>query len=299
MSTTIITGATSGLGLKTARLLASTYPKDTFIITSRKLASAQVVAKDFPNMIPLSVDLSETPSIQRFMANIKQRHSKIDGIIANAGSQYVKPTLNSQGVEATFATNVIGQYLLIHGLQSMLTDDARIILVSSDTHDRHKFTGMPNPQYLSPALLADEEGSSKIIKHRSAAQLGQIRYTSSKLAVIYLVHAFAKNDINHTYVSFNPGFMPGKDSGLARDYSPVAKWVLTNVFPLMRFVLPKFVHTVKQSSQNLVKVYTNSQLKSGEYWDGDRVIPSSDESYDTDRESELWQYLSTLDNRNR
>ncbi|KRL04409.1 SDR family NAD(P)-dependent oxidoreductase [Liquorilactobacillus oeni] len=296
MSTTVITGATSGLGLQTARLLANQHPKDIFIITSRKLASAKAVSDNFPNMIPLSVDLSEPESVQRFIDNVQKLHVKINGVIANAGSQYAKPTLNSQGIEDTFATNVIGQYLLIQGLQLLFTDDAKIILVSSDTHDRHKFTGMPNPQYLSPVLLSDEKKSSEKIKYHSISQLGQIRYTTSKLAVIYLVHAFAINDPKHTYVSFNPGFMPGKDSGLVRDYNSTAKWMFTHVFLLMRFVLPNFVHTVKLSSQNLAEIYTNFELKSGKYWDGNKVIPSSDESYDTARETELWRYLNTLNN---
>ncbi|ANZ60394.1 hypothetical protein AYR62_15400 [Secundilactobacillus paracollinoides] len=223
MSTTIITGATSGLGLATTRLLASQRPEESFIITSRKLASAQKVANAFTNMTPMALDVSDPDSIKQFTENVKKQNVLISGIIANAGAQFTKPTTNKQGVEATFATNVIGQYRLVTSMQPLLSSDAKVILVSSDTHDRHKFTGMPNPQYLAPATLADEPKSSAEMKHSSDTNLGQIRYTTSKLAVIYLVHALVKHDPKHTYISFNPGLMPGKDSGLARNYAPAAK----------------------------------------------------------------------------
>ncbi|ANZ60395.1 hypothetical protein AYR62_15395 [Secundilactobacillus paracollinoides] len=64
---------------------------------------------------------------------------------------------------------------------------------------------------------------------------------------------------------------------------------------LLRYVFPNFVRSVTISSKNLANVYMNQPIKSGEYWDGNKSIPSSDESYDETREDELWQYLEGLD----
>jgi NAD(P)-dependent dehydrogenase (short-subunit alcohol dehydrogenase family) len=108
-----------------------------------------------------------------------------------------------------------------------LVAPARIVVVSSDTHDPAQKTGMPAPYYENAALLALPEGNTALPQTEDPA-IGRWRYTTLKLCNIYFTYELSRrlekqglstNQKPVTANAFNPGLMPG--TGLARDYRAV------------------------------------------------------------------------------
>ncbi|MGW5723426.1 hypothetical protein ACWEVP_45175 [Amycolatopsis sp. NPDC003865] len=104
------------------------------------------------------------------------------------------------GVEPTFAVNVLANHLFIRRLWNSFAAPARIVLVGSDTHFgdfRHNLGMVPTP-------LARPRPDQR------TATDGRRAYSTSKLAVVYLVHALARRLPDGVDVyTFKPGLVPG------------------------------------------------------------------------------------------
>ncbi len=82
------------------------------------------------------VDTSDQQSIRDFAQAYRQKHTRLDVLINNASlSRGMLPKENSvDGIELTFATNVVGYYLLTHQLRDLLVASApaRVVNVASE-----------------------------------------------------------------------------------------------------------------------------------------------------------------------
>ena len=93
--------------------------------------------------------------------------------------------------------------------------------------------------------------------------------------------------------AFDPGLMPG--TGLARD-SPAAVlfiWhnILPRVIPVLRFVFGKHnIHSPRESGLALARLAVDGVAEGGKYWEGTKVIKSSEMSYDTAKQEDLWRW---------
>jgi NAD(P)-dependent dehydrogenase (short-subunit alcohol dehydrogenase family) len=83
----------------------------------------------------MKIDASSQKSIREFAREFRRKYRRLDVLINNAaGNRGTLPKINSvDGIELTFATNVVGYYLLTHELRDMLVKSApaRIINVAS------------------------------------------------------------------------------------------------------------------------------------------------------------------------
>ncbi|WP_308446060.1 SDR family NAD(P)-dependent oxidoreductase [Halalkalibacter sp. APA_J-10(15)] len=245
------------------------------------------------------VDLVSFSSIHHFVSEFNQSDfPPLHSIICNAGIQFSKTETTVDGIEGTFGINHLGHFLLVRLLINQFQEQGSVIVVSSDTHDPSKKTGMPAPKYFHPSILADPQKSDKSLDIPSYMK-GPTRYTTSKLCNLYfsyeLTRRIEKAKLPITVKAFNPGFMPGKGSGLTRDYNFFVKFMWNNVFPLMRYFHPG-IRTTKQSGKDLANLTVNNSFagKSGKYWDGLKEIPSSKESYNKNRAEELWDWSSNV-----
>jgi NAD(P)-dependent dehydrogenase (short-subunit alcohol dehydrogenase family) len=160
---------------------------------------------------------------------------------------------------------------------------ARIVVVSSGTHDPAKFTGMPHPHYTSAAELAHPPG-------QLTAEEGRRRYTTSKLCNLLFTYELDRR-MGHgahgvTVNAFDPGMMPG--SGLARDYPPLQRFAWRYVLPALSF-LPG-VNSTRTSGRYLAALAADPRFDgvTGMYFEGNKPALSSADSYDIDRAQELW-----------
>jgi NAD(P)-dependent dehydrogenase (short-subunit alcohol dehydrogenase family) len=134
----IVTGASSGIGTETARVLADRGAAVTLAVRDTD-AGASVAAdvrastgNDAVDVRPL--ELAEPDSIAAF---VDDWNGPLDILINNAGVMAIpERTLTPQGVELHFATNHLGHFALATGLYDALrsSGDARVVSLSSSAH---------------------------------------------------------------------------------------------------------------------------------------------------------------------
>ncbi|MGF7162234.1 NAD(P)-dependent dehydrogenase (short-subunit alcohol dehydrogenase family) [Rhodoligotrophos appendicifer] len=143
----IITGGAAGIGLETARVLASAGAEVTLAV--RRPAAALEVAEDLRRTTGnqaiqvRQLDLSDLRSVHSF---VDDWAGAVHVLINNAGIMAV-PELERtpQGFELQFGTNYLGHFALAQGLHRFLAaaNGARVVSVSSSGH------------FFSPVLFDD------------------------------------------------------------------------------------------------------------------------------------------------
>lgn len=291
--TAVITGANAGLGLECARALLADDPTWHLVFAVRNVArGADAVAQiGHPaRCTVLELDLASLQSVRAFTYAFRAAVlPPLRAIVCNAGLQVVSGTeCTADGVETTFGVNHLGHFALVQALLDDLARPARIVVVSSGTHDPAKFTGMPSPNYTTADELAHP--------CESGAADGRRRYTTSKLCNVLFAYELDRR-LGHgadgiTVNAFDPGLMPG--SGLARDYSRIGRWAWRYVFPLLR-VLPN-VNSARSSGSRLAALTADARFDgvTGAYFEGQRQIRSSKDSYDRDKALDLWEASQRL-----
>jgi NAD(P)-dependent dehydrogenase (short-subunit alcohol dehydrogenase family) len=138
----LVTGATSGIGLETARALARRGA--TVVVLSRSRERCEATAEalraetDNPRIEPLVADLSAQAEVRRAAQEFRQRFDRLDVLVNNAGAAYMKRRESIDGIELTWALNHLGYFLLTNLLLDILkrSAPARVVNVASDAH-RH------------------------------------------------------------------------------------------------------------------------------------------------------------------
>jgi NAD(P)-dependent dehydrogenase (short-subunit alcohol dehydrogenase family) len=136
----IVTGASSGIGVETARALASTGAAVTLAV--RDTAAGERVAADIrgstgnTSVDVGALDLSDLSSVAAF---VRGWGGPLDILVNNAGVMAIQElTMSSSGHEMQFATNHLGHFALALGLHDALaaSGNARVVSVSSGGHLR-------------------------------------------------------------------------------------------------------------------------------------------------------------------
>lgn len=292
MNSIVITGATSGIGLEAVKHLASIAKNEQIIIACRNLKSGNEIANSIKqttghkHIICLPLYLNSLTSVRKFSALFADgKHGKISALLNNAGGQRVGPTAYTEdGVEETFGVNHLSPTYLTILLLPYLTADASITFTASGTHDPKQKTGMPKPNLESVELMAHPKPTDD-----TQLSVGQTRYTTSKLLNVLSTYELQRRlaNTNIRVNAFDPGFVPG--TGLARNYSPVLKWISKYVFKVL-LLLPN-VNTASVSGKRLAELAVSDKHKSakGKYFEGAKEIPSSVDSYNQEYQKMLWQ----------
>ena len=301
MKTVIITGGNSGLGYYCAEKLVQN-PEWYVVIACRNPTKAQQAgdkikaSTNSQQIKTLPLDLASFDSIRAFAEKFSDRNlPPLKAIVCNAGVQFIqRQTYTKNGFDTTFAVNHLGHFLLVNLLLKQLVTPARIIFVSSDTHDSSKTTGMPAPYWRDPQLMAHPE-QDPVLKNKSIGIKGRTAYTTSKLCNVLCAYELSRRlseDVSTEFRSitvnvFNPGLMPG--SGLAGDYTATAKFIWNNILPIFSKFIPN-INTMQQSGNALARLVEDPELANvtGKYFSGLNAIDSSTESYDTEKARQLW-----------
>lgn len=135
--TAIVTGASSGLGLETARVLAAAGAAVTLAV--RDTAVGQARARQLsaqtgnPHVRAAELDLADPDSVAAFSCAWSE---PLDILVNNAGVMAPPLTRTATGWELQFATNHLGHFALATGLHGALAaaGDARVVSVSSVGH---------------------------------------------------------------------------------------------------------------------------------------------------------------------
>jgi len=136
----IVTGANSGIGYETARVLAQ--HSAIVIMACRNLEKANAAAEKIRalhlhgKIEVMQLDLADLNSVHQFAGRFKVRFGQLDLLINNAGVMVPPYGTTKQGFESQFGANHLGRFALTAQLIDLLnaTPDARVVSVSSIAH---------------------------------------------------------------------------------------------------------------------------------------------------------------------
>ena len=139
-TTTVVTGASTGLGLETARSLASAGGQ--VVLAVRDAAKGEAALASIRETLPDAaiefaiLDLGSLASVRAFADDVLARTPTIDILINNAGVMYTPFERTTDGFEMQFGTNHLGHFLLTNLLVPALlaAAPARIVNLSSGGH---------------------------------------------------------------------------------------------------------------------------------------------------------------------
>ncbi len=269
----LITGGNSGIGKATALGLAQLDA--SVVIVSRdkdkgEAALIEIRSKSGNRNVDMMVaDLSSQDSVRELAHDFKGRHKKLHVLINNAGIYLPKRVVTVDGLEATFATNHLGHFLLTNLLLDVLKISApsRIINITSSAH------------YGSEINFDDVEGEKKYSGFRA--------YGQSKLANVLFTYELARK-LEGTGVTVNclhPGVVRtgfGKDQG--------------GLFNIGVRIIGPFMMSPEKAARAAVYLATVPELAevTGKHFSKGKEEKSSRESYDLTVAERLWRVSEEL-----
>jgi len=289
MKTVIVTGANSGLGLWTSKYLLDQNYK--VIMACRDLEKTKKAIQHFSVFDQTKthelkhLDLADLDSIKQFVSELNS-NEPIYGLICNAGISYEGDfRYTKNGIEETFGTNYLGHFLLTNLLLEKCKPQ-RIVFVSSELH---------NPKNRSPFAKAkfsavENMAHPSIDLSTSLSKQTQSFYATSKLCMILFAYELerrlAKKEASYQpfIAAMNPGLMLG--TNLGRTFKPgenIYRKGLDLVFKLIGIS-----DNPEQSGKSVFNLIHQSNLSAG-YYDKDKKIPSSEDSYDENKAKILWE----------
>ena len=138
----LVTGANTGLGFQTAKVLAGRGA--TVVLACRDGAKASEAATRMHTAVPgaevatLHLDLASLASVRAAAADLRDRYRRLDLLINNAGLMIPPYGRTVDGFESQFGVNHLGHFALTGLLLDRLlqTPGARVVTVSSNAHHR-------------------------------------------------------------------------------------------------------------------------------------------------------------------
>jgi NAD(P)-dependent dehydrogenase (short-subunit alcohol dehydrogenase family) len=269
--TAIVTGASSGIGVETARVLALAGANVTLAVRSVEAGEkvkAQLLATLPQGSGTLEVkplDLSDLASVRAFTAG----DGPLDLLVNNAGVMATRLKVSAQGFELQMGTNHLGHFLLTALLQPRLarSSAARVVVVSSALHRRG--TGA--------SVLATLD-SDKGFARRKFTGFGT--YGDSKLANVLFAKGLAQRlPKNVTALSLHPGVI---NTNLSRDMGVIGA--------IYRAIGGLFMKSVEQGAATTVYAASAPQLadKSGAYLSDCAIEAPLSEAVDETLITQTW-----------
>ena len=274
LKTVIITGANSGLGFETAKKIAKNQNYQVILACRNKEhaedAKSKIISEtENKNINTMIIDTSSLKSVRNFVEEFKKLNIKLDGLICNAGISSMHNGITDEGFELVFVTNYLGHFLLTNLLLPNMSENARIINITSDMH---------NP----PGGI--EWKNSELLAHPTEED--RRKYSYSKLGNIYFTYELDKRlrNINSTIIvnAFNPGMMNTNFSGGHNSKARTA---------IVKLTMPERLGYLDKSSTALAEIATNEEFENitGKYFDrSTKYINSSELSYNEENQLELW-----------
>ena len=274
LKTIIITGANSGLGFETAKKVAKNQNYQV-ILACRNKDNAEKAREDIinntgnNNIRTMIIDTSSLKSVRNFVEEFRNLSLKLDVLICNAGISPMHKGITEEGFELVFATNYLGHFLLTNMLLPYMSENARIINITSDMHNPPGGIEWKNPELLAHPTEEDRR-----------------KYSYSKLGNIFFTYELDKRlrNINSTITvnAFNPGMMNTNFSGGHNSKARTA---------IVKLTMPERLGDLEKSSTALAEVATNEEFNNvtGKYFDrSTKYINSSELSYNEENRLELW-----------
>jgi retinol dehydrogenase 14 len=270
--TVLVTGATSGIGLATARGLA--HLGAHVAITGRDTARTEGAAREIRaaggRVEVFVADLSAQSEVRRLAAEVLRDLPRLDVLVNNVGGYWNTRHVTADGLERTFAVNHLAPFLLTNLLLDRLTQSgrARVVTVSS------------NAQAMGRIDFDDLQGEE--------SYSGAGAYNQSKLANVLFTYELARR-LDGTTVTANavhPGVV--NTSFGAEDPGRAQRLLLPFVRPFMKTPATGAATSIRLASAPELDQVT------GRFYANGKPKRSSKRSYDVQTAERLWQVSDCL-----
>jgi NAD(P)-dependent dehydrogenase (short-subunit alcohol dehydrogenase family) len=200
----LVTGATGGIGKEIARGLAKLGA--TVVIGARSPERGEAAREELSkeagakSVQVMRIDVSEPESIRTFAQEFKQKFDKLHVLVNNAGAWFTERKENKQGIELTFATNVLGPYLLTSLLEEPLKagNPSRVVNVVSAITGNYDSTDLNFRQRKFDGFKAYAQ-SKTALRMLTWAQADKLKATTTVNAT---APGFVKSDFNQNAKGF-------------------------------------------------------------------------------------------------
>lgn len=302
MTTVLITGGHSGIGLECSRQLA--LRGVNLVLAGRSPARMQAVAEELHagrdiGVATVELDTSSLASVRTAAATCASLIERgaiapLDAVICNAGGRFDGPERYSpEGYELTFATNCLGHFLLVELLLPTICADGRIVFTASGTHDPDTADGRFVGAAVEPNATTLAHDGKNGAKPLSAGK----RYSTSKLCTVMYAYELARRldraGSSIASIAYDPGSVP--ETGFLRDMPKAVRWLAnTSLFNWLSKRIGVTTSTLPFSGAALADLAVNDQYAtgSGAYFQAKEgelsMVQSSKVSYDQQRAMSLW-----------
>ena len=135
----LITGASAGLGVETARALAAHGALVVGAVRDldkghRASEAVRAGAANGGGLELVQLDLASLASVRACADALVAAGKSFDVVIANAGVMACPKAVTADGFETQFGTNHLGHFVLVNRIASLLTPTARLVNLSSAGH---------------------------------------------------------------------------------------------------------------------------------------------------------------------
>jgi NAD(P)-dependent dehydrogenase (short-subunit alcohol dehydrogenase family) len=261
----LITGASSGIGRITARDLAARG--HTVVTVSRARGRGAQVADEIRretggDVHHLGFDLSLVAESRAMVAAFRERWSRLDALVLNAGVYVGRRRETAEGIELTWALNHLGVFVPAVLLADLLVASApaRVVVTSSNAA-------------MAGRMRWDDLGRRRYD--------GMGAYAQSKLANQLFTVAFAQRlaDTGVSVHAMHPGFV-------ATEFGGDAGWFT----PLVRLAQRAFGRTPEQGADTLTYLATDpaALASTGGYWIDRQQRPMAPTAREGDAAERLW-----------
>ncbi|WP_189067402.1 SDR family oxidoreductase [Deinococcus radiotolerans] len=253
----LITGATGGIGLITARDLVTRGAHVT--IVGRNPDKTAKVAREIGAQATLLADLSELAQVQRAAQEFTARGEGLDVLINNAGAFFTTRQETREGTEQTWALNHLSPFLLTRELLPLLRAGhaPRVVTVASAAHAMGRIR-LDDPEF--------RRGYG-----------GWAAYAQSKLANILFARELARRESSIQSNSLHPGMVA---TGFAHNNGG---WV-SRAYQLV----DRFAITPEQGAQTTLHLAADPVSVSGRYFSNSRETTPAPQAQDDGTAYRLW-----------
>jgi NAD(P)-dependent dehydrogenase (short-subunit alcohol dehydrogenase family) len=269
----LITGATGGIGMVTAQVLAARGA--TVVLVSRSAQKCEAVAESIKTATGskqvsyIAGDLSLMSQVRGVAEQFLARYDRLDVLINNAGAVFSTRQVTGEGYEMTMALNHLNYFYLTSLLQDRLLKSApaRIVNVSSDAHKMGKIE--------FDDLMSEKKYSSFGV------------YSMSKLANVLFTYELARRleDSGVTANALHPGFVAsnfGRSNG--------------GMWGALMPAIQLFAISPQKGAETSIYLSASPEVEgvTGKYFAKKQAVQSSPASYDLTVQRRLWEVSEQL-----
>jgi NAD(P)-dependent dehydrogenase (short-subunit alcohol dehydrogenase family) len=261
----VLTGSTSGIGWET--LLALLPQFDRIFLPVRNLAKAEKMIQHLPQKEKIGLiylDLSNLASVKAGAAVLLSQVDEIQVLINNAGGMYPAGKRTAEGVDLSFSSNHLGQFLLFQELlPALIKGQAKVIQVSSEAH---RIASTPEPDF-------SLRKSSSTVASYAKVKLYNILFTNE------IITNYASEGL--TSYALHPGAVRTAFG------SEASAWAMGLIaFTKLFFISPK----AGAATTIFLATTAKENLKNGGYYKNKKLSSTSTLARDSKLGKALWEF---------